>query len=661
MSSSSGPRKASKSRTMTKQIIGGLVAHVDAGKTTLTEALLYQAGQLRQLGRVDKGSSFLDPDQLEKQRGITIFTHQAALDYQKLHLTLLDTPDHIDFAAQTEQVLQVLDYAVLVISATDGLQGSTRTLWDLLAQYHVPTFIFINKTDSVGADVPAVIKQLQSSLSAACVDFTGKTPTTGATAEAIAMQDDAVLESYLANDCLTEQQVQSLIQQRKLFPCYAGSALKLTGIQELLDGLAQWTVETPSTGDQFAARVFKISHDDRGNRLSWVRVLSGKLVAKREVLPGEKADQLRVYNGSKFSIQQSIPAGSVCAITGLTSSYPGQGLGQAPTAPQPRLQPVLSYAVKIDNDNPRPYLAALRELADEEPQLKVEWLSELQEARVQLMGTVQKEVLEQLLAQRYGLQVQFTNGQILYRETIDRPVEGVGHFEPLRHYAEVHLRLEPAPRGSGLTFTSHCREEVLSHNWQQQVMTSLGAKEHRGVLIGAPLTDVQITLVGGKGSIVHSVGGDFREATWRAVRQGLMELRAQKGCVLLEPWYHYRLTVPQEEVGRAINDLQQMGADFKLTESGAGPLTTITGSGPVATMRDYAITVRNYSRGQGQLECVVDGYRPCHNADEVIANHQYDPVADLPNTPDSVFCAHGSGYPVKWDQVPAMAHFPYQK
>ena len=646
---------------MTKQIIGGLVAHVDAGKTTLTEALLYQAGQLRQLGRVDKESSFLDPDQLEKQRGITIFTHQAALDYQKLHLTLLDIPGHIDFAAQTEQVLQVLDYAVLVISATDGLQGSTRTLWDLLAQYHVPTFIFINKTDSVGADVPAVIKQLQSSLSAACVDFTGKAPTTGATAEAIAMQDDAVLESYLANDCLTEQQVQSLIQQRKLFPCYAGSALKLTGIQELLDGLAQWTVETPSTGDQFAARVFKISHDDRGNRLSWVRVLSGKLVAKREVLPGEKADQLRFYNGSKFSIQQSIPAGGVCAITGLTSSYPGQGLGQAPTAPQPRLQPVLSYAVKIDNDNPRPYLAALRELADEEPQLKVEWLSELQEARVQLMGTVQKEVLEQLLAQRYGLQVQFTNGQILYRETIDRPVEGVGHFEPLRHYAEVHLRLEPAPQGSGLTFTSHCREEVLSHNWQQQVMTSLGAKEHRGVLIGAPLTDVQITLVGGKGSIVHSVGGDFREATWRAVRQGLMELRAQKGCVLLEPWYHYRLTVPQEEVGRAINDLQQMGADFKLTESGAGPLTTITGSGPVTTMRDYVITVRNYSRGQGQLECVVDGYHPCHNAAEVITDHQYDPVADLPNTPDSVFCAHGAGYPVKWDQVPAMAHFPYQK
>ena len=646
---------------MTKQIIGGLVAHVDAGKTTLTEALLYQAGQLRQLGRVDKGSSFLDPDQLEKQRGITIFTHQATLDYQKLHLTLLDTPGHIDFAAQTEQVLQVLDYAVLVISATDGLHGSTRTLWDLLAQYHVPTFIFINKSDSVGADVPAVMKQLQSSLSAACVDFTGKAPTTGATAEAIAMQDDAVLESYLANDCLTKQQVQSLIQQRKLFPCYAGSALKLTGIQELLDGLAQWTVETPSTGDQFAARVFKISHDDHGNRLSWVRVLSGKLVAKREVLPGEKADQLRVYNGSKFSIQQSIPAGSVCAITGLTSSYPGQGLGQAPTAPQPRLQPVLSYAVKIDNDNPRPYLAALRELADEEPQLKVEWLSELQEARVQLMGTVQKEVLEQLLAQRYGLQVQFTNGQILYRETIDRPVEGVGHFEPLRHYAEVHLCLEPAPRGSGLTFTSHCREEVLSHNWQQQVMASLGAKEHRGVLIGAPLTDVQITLVGGKGSIVHSVGGDFREATWRAVRQGLMELRAQKWCVLLELWYHYRLTVPQEEVGRAINDLQQMGADFKLTESGAGPLTTITGSGPVATMRDYAITVRNYSRGQGQLECVVDGYRPCHNAAEVITDHQYDPVADLPNTPDSVFCAHGAGYPVKWDQVPAMAHFPYQK
>lgn len=452
-----------------------------------------------------------------------------------------------------------------------------------------------------------------------------------------------------------------MIQQRKLFPCYAGSALKLTGIRELLDGLAQWTVETPSTGDQFAARVFKISHDDRGNRLSWVRVLGGSLEAKREVLPNEKADQLRVYNGNKFSIQQSVPAGSVCAITGLTSSYPGQGLGHAASAPQPRLQPVLSYAVKIDNDNPRPYLKALRELADEDPQLKVEWLSQLQEAHVQLMGTVQKETLEQLLAQRYGLQVHFTNGRILYREMIAQPVEGVGHFEPLRHYAEVHLRLEPAPRGSGLTFTSCCREDVLSHNWQEQVMTSLSAKEHRGVLIGAPLTDVKITLVGGKGSIVHSVGGDFREATWRVVRQGLMELRAQKACVLLEPWYHYRLTVPQEEVGRAINDLQGMGADFQLTEGGNGALTTITGSGPVSTMRDYAIAVRNYSHGQGQLECVVDGYRSCHNAAEVIASLQYDPVADLANTPDSVFCAHGAGYPVNWEQVPAKAHFPYQK
>ena len=646
---------------MTKQIIGGLVAPVDAGKTTLTEALLYQAGHLRQLGRVDKGNAFLDPDQLEKQRGITIFTHQAVLNYQKLHLTLLDTPGHIDFAAQTEQVLQVLDYALLVVPANDGLRGTTRTLWKLLARYHVPTFLFINKIDSIGADVPAVIDQLQTELSPACVNFTAAPVTTGDTAEAIAMQDDAVLESYLATDRLTVSQVQELIRQRKVFPCYAGSALKVTGVQALLDGLAQWTVEPSAAGDQFAARVFRVSHDRNGNRLSWVRVLSGTLRAKAEMLPGEKADQVRLYDGDKFTIQQEVPAGSVCAIAGLASTYPGQGLGHATTGPRPRLQPVLAYAAKIDNDNPQPYLRALHELADEDPQLKLAWSQQLQEVRVQLMGTVQKEVLEQRLAQGYGLQLHFTGGQILYRETIAQPVEGVGHFEPLRHYAEVHLRLAPGSPGSGLTFTSRCREDVLSHNWQEQVMTSLGAKEHRGVLIGAPLTDVKITLVGGKGSIVHSVGGDFREATWRAVRQGLMELRAQRECVLLEPWYQYRLTIPQEQVGRAINDLQQMAADFQLTDGGNGVLTTITGSGPVAMMRDYAITVRNYSHGQGQLECVVAGYRPCHNAVAVIAAHQYDPVADLANTPDSVFCARGAGYPVNWEQVPAKAHFPYQK
>lgn len=645
---------------MTKKIVTGLVAHVDAGKTTLTEALLYQSGQLRKFGRVDNGDAFLDPDELEKQRGITIFAHQAALNYSDLHLTMLDTPGHIDFAAQTEQVLQVLDYAILVVSATDGIQGYTRTLWSLLTRYQVPTFIFINKTDSLGADLPGTLRQLQAEFSAGCINFTTGDPTTGDTAEEIAMQDDRVLANYLENGHLAPNDVQQLIKQRKVFPCFNGSALKITGITDLLAGLEKWTIAT-STDDQFAARVFKISHDKSGNRLTWVRVTGGTLRAKSELLPGEKADQLRIYDGDKFTTQQEIPAGGVGAVAGLTSSYPGQGLGALADAPQPRLQPVLSYSVTIGNNDPHSCLKALQELADEDPQLQISWSSHLQQINVHLMGAVQKEVLEQLLQERYDLQLSFSQGRILYRETINQPVEGVGHFEPLRHYAEVHLLLEPGEAGSGLVFADNCREDVLDHNWQQQVMTSLAAKEHRGVLTGSPLTDVKITLVGGKGSIVHSVGGDFREATWRAVRQGLMELREQHHDILLEPWYQYRLTIPQDQVGRAINDLQKMAGTFKLAPNDGETMATLTGQAPVSSMRDYATAVRNYSHGQGQLDCVVSGYQPCHNADEVIAAQKYEPTADLANTPDSVFCAHGAGYPVKWDQVPQMAHFPYLK
>ena len=645
---------------MTKNIVTGLVAHVDAGKTTLTEALLYQSGQLRKLGRVDNGDAFLDPDQLEKQRGITIFAHQAELDYKDLALTILDTPGHIDFAAQTEQVLQVLDYAVLVISATDGIQGYTRTLWSLLRRYHVPAFIFINKVDSVGADTAGVIQELQAEFSAGCIDFTSGKVTTGDTAEAISIQDDDVLEKYLDAGELTSEAVRQLIKQRKVFPCFTGSALKMEGITNLLDGLQEWTLVTPPA-EGFAARVFKISHDKNGNRLTWVRVTGGTLKAKSEILPGEKADQLRVYDGDKFTIQQEVAAGGVCAIAGLTSSFPGQGLGGQADNPQPQLQPVLSYAVKVGDRDPHVCLKALQELADEDPQLKVEWSSHLQEIHVHLMGEVQREILEQLLTERYDLPLKFSQEQILYQETIDQAVEGVGHFEPLRHYAEVHLLLEPGTPGSGLVFADNCREDILDHNWQQQIMTSLAAKEHRGVLTGSPLTDVKITLVGGKGSIVHSVGGDFREATWRAVRQGLMELRAGGHDVLLEPWYQYRLTIPQDQVGRAINDLQKMGGTFKMAPNDGGTMAVLTGTAPVATMRDYATNVRNYSHGQGQLDCVVSGYQPCHNAEEVVAEKDYEPTADLPNTPDSVFCAHGAGYPVKWDQVPSMAHFPYMK
>lgn len=638
-----------------KQIVAGIVAHVDAGKTTLAEALLYKTGALRKLGRVDKGNAFLDPDQLEKQRGITIFSHVAKFNYHDLAITLLDTPGHIDFVAQTEQVLQVLDYAILVVDATESLNGSTTALWQLLKHYQVPTFIFINKVDNVGANPQAVIGQLQKRFSAGCLPFTSSLSTT--TIENIASQDDDALEEYLNTNHLKVATIQRLIKQRKVTPCYCGSALKLTGIDDFLAGLQQWTQAfTPK--QKFSARVFKISHD--GNeRLTWVRVTGGQLQAKAELLPQQKANQLRDYNGRKFTIKQAVSAGNVCAITGLTTTFVGQGLGDTSNQQPPQFQPVLTYAVDPNGNDIHHCLTSLRQLADEDPQLQVKWSPHLQEIHVNLMGTVQLEVLQQLLAQRFNLQLHFDQGQILYQETTTGSVEGVGHFEPLRHYAEVHLLLEPGQVGSGLQFANVCRTDVLNHNWQNQVMTSLRAKEHLGVLIGAPLTDVKITLIGGKGNIVHSVGGDFREATWRAVRQGLMELKQQNQCQLLEPWYQFRLTIPQSSVGRAINDIQQMHGTFNLAAESS--LTTITGQAPVATMRDYQQTVRNYTHGQGQLECVVAGYQPCHNASTVIANHHYDPVADLDNTPDSVFCAHGAGYPVRWNRLPEMARFPYRE
>lgn len=641
--------------TPAKKIVMGIIAHVDAGKTTLAEALLYQAGNRRKLGRVDNGDAFLDPDELEKQRGITIFAHEAQLHYQDLGITLLDTPGHIDFVAQTEQVLRVLDYAILVVAATSKLQGTTLTLWRLLARYHVPTFIFINKTDSVGADPQAVLAELQKNCSAGCLQFNDSL--TRDTIEEIASQDDDALTEYLESDQLRPATIQRLIKERKVFPCYCGAALKLTGVDNLLAGLQRWT--SPSKPrETFGARVFKISHD-KGERLTWLRITGGQLQAKQELLNGQKANQVRDYNGTHFTIRQSVPAESICAVTGPTATFPGQGLGAEQDEGPATFQAVLSYAVNPNGNDIHTCLTALRQLADEDPQLQVAWSAHLQEIHVHLMGAVQLEVLQQILADRFHLQVGFDQGNILYKETVTGQVEGVGHFEPLRHYAEVHLLLEPGPAGSGLTFFNRCRTDILDHNWQEQIMTSLAAKEHRGVLIGAPLTANKITLVGGRGSITHSVGGDFREATWRAVRQGLMELKAQGQCQLLEPWYQFRLTVPQTEVGRAINDIQRMSGTFKLAASGNA--TILTGTAPVATMRDYAQAVRNYTHGQGQLECIVAGYRPCHNATAVIAAHHYDPVADLDNTPDSVFCAHGAGYPVRWNRLPQMAHFPYLK
>lgn len=645
-----------------KHITAGIVAHVDAGKTTLSEALLYEAGGLRHLGRVDKGDAFLDPDDLEKKRGITIFSHQAQLQFNDdLALTILDTPGHVDFAAQTEQVLSVLDYAILVISGTDGIQGYTRTLWRLLDRYQVPTFIFVNKMDATGADQARLLNELQTVFSPGCLAFpTAKVALPEATQEEIAMQDDTALEAFLENGQLTDETVQSLIKQRRVFPCYFGAALKMTGVADFLAGVAHWSTEMTPAAD-FGARVFKISHDEKGERLTWVRVTGGVLHNKAVVVNDEKVNQLRVYNGAKYDISQEIMAGGVCAMTGLTSTYPGQGLGNAADAVQPMIQPVLTYALDPQDNDVHACLSALRQLEDEDPQLHVSWSSQLQEIRVQLMGAVQLEILQQRLLDQFQLAVSFDAGSILYKESITAPMEGVGHFEPLRHYSEVHVLLRPAPRNSGLTIDADCSVDVLGKNWQHQVLSNLAAKTHRGVLTGAPLTDVQLTLVTGRSHIKHSEGGDFREATWRSVRQGLMMLRQRQACVLLEPWYQFRLEVPQDQVGRAMNDIQKMHGTFETPQvAPQNELTTvILGTAPVAGMQDYAQDVHAYTHGQGQLECIVDGYQPCHDADTVIDAVAYEPKADLENTPDSVFCAHGAGYPVDWDQVPQTAHVPY--
>ncbi|CAJ1175443.1 translation elongation factor (GTPase) [Companilactobacillus paralimentarius DSM 13238 = JCM 10415] len=639
-----------------KHIVTGIVAHVDAGKTTLSEALLYKTGQLRKLGRVDNGDAFLDSDDLEKKRGITIFSHQANLQYENLRLTLLDTPGHVDFASQTEQVLSVLDYAILVVSATDGVQGYTKTLWNLLQNYHIPTFIFVNKIDATGVDQAQVLEDLQNKLSAGCITFSNEL--SDDTYEEIALQNDNILNQFLESGTLTDDTIRQMIQKRQIFPCYFGSALKISGIDEFLQGFENWTNETQYDND-FGAKVFKISHDENDERLTWIKVTGGVLHNKDVLFEDQKANQVRIYNGAKFELQQNIPAGGICAVTGLTNTFPGLGLGKENNASDPTIQPVLTYTVDPKDNDLHTCLTALRQLEDEDPQLHVTWSNQLEEIRVQIMGEVQLEVLQQLLLQRFNLDVDFSQGSILYKETITKKVEGIGHFEPLRHYAEVHLLLEPAKPGSGLTFDSQCNLDTLGRNWQHQVLSNLSAKEHLGVLIGAPITDMKITLISGRASNVHSVGGDFREATWRAVRQGLMMLKQYDGCQLLEPWYQFRLEVEQDQVGRAMNDIQKMNGTFDTPEVTNNQTNVLTGIAPVSQMQGYSKQVRAYTHGQGQLECIVLGYRPCHNADEIIEEAQYQPVSDLENTPDSVFCAHGAGYPVAWDQVLQTAHLPY--
>ena len=638
-----------------KQIVLGILAHVDSGKTTLSEAMLYRAGVTRRLGRVDHKDAFLDTDALEKARGITIFSKQALLTAGDTGITLLDTPGHVDFSTETERTLQVLDYAVLVVSGTDGVQSHTETLWRLLRRYHVPTFVFVNKMDLPGMERQELLAQLNRRLGEGFVDFGAEQADRD---EALALCDENLMDRMLDAGQLQDADLIPAIARRHVFPCWFGAALKLEGVDALLDGLDRYTRPAPAL-EAFGAKVFKVSQDEQGARLTWLRVTGGELKVKAQLTGeadgepwAEKANQLRLYSGAKYTLTEAIGPGQVCAVTGLTKARPGEGLGAERDSDLPVLEPVLSYQVLLpEGADVHAALGKLHRLEEEEPQLHVVWNETLGEIHVQLMGEIQLEVLRSLLAERFGLEVEFGPGGILYKETITEPMEGVGHYEPLRHYAEVHLKLEPLPRGSGMQFAADCREEVLDKNWQRLVLTHLEEKQHLGVLTGSPLTDVKITLIAGRAHLKHTEGGDFRQATYRAVRQGLMLAKSQ----LLEPWYAFRLEVPAENIGRAMSDIQRMEGTFDPPENGE-ETAVLTGFAPVSTMRSYPMEVVSYTRGRGHLSLTLDGYRPCHNAQEVIAAIGYEPEHDLDNPADSVFCAHGAGFVVPWDQVRSHMH-----
>ena len=644
-----------------KQLVIGILAHVDSGKTTLSEALLYGTGTIRKLGRVDHKDAFLDTDALEKARGITIFSKQALFTAGNTDFTLLDTPGHVDFSTETERTLQVLDYAVLVISGTDGVQSHTETLWRLLRRYRIPTFVFVNKMDLPGSGREALLTQLNRRLGDGFVDFGAEQVDRD---EALALCDERLMEAMLDRGSLTDTDLIPAIARRHVFPCWFGSALKLQGVDALVEGLDRYTRPAPAL-EAFGAKVFKVSQDEQGNRLTWLRVTGGVLKVKAQLTGevdgepwAEKANQLRLYSGAKFTLAECIGPGQVCAVTGRTKARPGEGLGAERDSDLPVLEPVLSYQVLLpEGADVHAALGKLHRLEEEEPQLHVVWNETLGEIHVQLMGEIQLEVLKSLLAVRYGLEVSFGPGGILYKETITEAMEGVGHYEPLRHYAEVHLKLEPLPRGSGMQFAADCREEVLDKNWQRLVLTHLEEKQHVGVLMGAPLTDVKITLIAGRAHLKHTEGGDFRQATYRAVRQGLMMADQIHKTQLLEPWYAFRLELPSDNVGRAMNDIQNMGGSFDPPETGAdGDTTLLTGTAPASTMRSYPMEVVGYTRGRGHLTLTLDGYRPCHNAAEVIEAAGYEPEHDLDNPADSVFCAHGAGFVVPWEQVRSHMH-----
>jgi len=639
-----------------KRLVVGLLAHVDSGKTTLAEGLLYRAGVLRKLGRVDHRDAFLDTDSRERARGITIFAKQAVLALpaaegaEACELTLLDTPGHVDFSAEAERALQVLDYAVLVVSGTDGVQAHTETLWKLLARYRVPTFVFVNKMDLPGADAAVRLRELRGRFGDGCVDFSAVPDP-----EALALCSEPLMNEVLENGAASPLTVVTAIARRQVFPVFFGAALRLDGLDGLLRGL-QTLTRTPPRWPEFGARVFKIS-EDAGTRLTWLKITGGVLPVKAVLPGGEKADALRLYNGGRFRLISEAYPGMVVAAAGPAATRPGQGLGAEADADTPLLEPVLNYRVESAAD-PHTLLKALQTLEDEDPQLHVNWRDDLGEVHVQLMGEVQLEILQNILQERFGLEVTFSEGGILYKETLTAAVEGIGHYEPLRHYAEVHLLLEPAPRGSGVQLAADCPPDTLAENWQRLILTHLAERTHPGVLIGAPLTDVRITLAAGRAHQKHTEGGDFRQATYRAVRQGLRMAAAGDGVQLLEPWYDFTLELPADALGRAMADVQRMCGSFHAPETLPNSENTVrlTGRLPVATARGYAREVAAYTHGLGRWAVLPAGYDACHNTDEVLAAAGYDPDADTDNPADSVFCSHGAGYLVKWDEVPARAH-----
>lgn len=624
------------------------MAHVDAGKTTLSEAMLYTSGSIRKMGRVDNQDAFLDTYSLERERGITIFSKQALFSWKDVQFTLLDTPGHVDFSAEMERTLQVLDYAILVVSGADGVQGHTQTLWQLLNHYKIPTFVFVNKMDQPGTEREKRLMELQNRLDSGCIDF--QQDTEGLLDE-VAMCEENAMEHFLAYGTLAKEQIQKLIAERKVFPCFFGSALKLEGIEDLMDGMATYTLEKEYP-KEFGAKVFKIARDEQGKRLTYLKVTGGTLKVKDLLCNQEKVNQIRIYSGEKYESPSEVEAGGICAVTGLTKTYAGEGLGSEKASGLPFLEPVLTYQILLpEGMDAAVMLPKLRQLEEEEPELHIVWKEELQEIQAQVMGEVQLEILQCLIEERFGVEVSFGTGNIVYKETIRSKVEGVGHFEPLRHYAEVHLLLEPGELGSGMQYDIDCSEDVLDKNWQRLIYTHLIEREQRGVLTGSVLTDTRITLVAGRAHQKHTEGGDFRQATYRAIRQGLMQAES----VLLEPYYEFKVEVPTESVGRVMTDVEKRFGVCQLQEND-GELSVLTGSAPVATMQDYPKELHAYTKGRGRIFCNLKGYEPCHNQEEVVSAKGYDPERDLAYTPDSVFCAHGAGFVVPWYEVPEYMH-----